>query len=44
MKTSDTTEVLGLTSSYITAANTVKLKITKMEFYFGNFFFIILIA
>lgn len=43
MKTSDTTKVLGLTSSDITAANTVKLKMTKMEFYFGNFFSLFLL-
>lgn len=36
IKTSVTTEVLILTSDII-ATNTVKLKIIKMEFYFGNF-------
>ena len=43
IKTSVSTKVLVLTSAEITATNTVKLKMIKMEFYFGNFFFIILI-
>lgn len=42
IKTSVTTKVLVLTSADITATNTVKLKMIKMEFYFGNFFLLFL--
>lgn len=42
VKISVTTKVLVLTSADITATNTVKLKMINMEFYFGNFFSLVL--